>query len=580
MAIEININYLTLEQIRNIIYSKEPLKTMPYNIGYIAGDGQKIILTIMYKNVKVQANPYKLLSLQESPYIEENRKHIQLIILQKIYIIANENNKIISSLTNSMKDYRAFFRWLDENNLNYQHNFNSCREHYALYTTTLIDCLKTAKKEQYSINQKQARAAEILNKSFPNVSQDIVRIPQSKDMHFGTEPYSKKELEKILSLYYPMFDTFSNVVLTNQKFPFKFNFNNKSQWIFTNLTEASISDNHEKGIIYTPQELHKITGDPINLCSRRIATRKFNLKRINENAKDKTRIYVAKKALKAYIVVFLFDTGMNLSVALNLTINDFEINHLKKEIFIIGTKYRGGKQDNIYTLVSEQYDRFIKFLKLREYLLDGHTSFENLFFHNHGDKASTNTSMINGTYLNVINCEISDLYNIPRLDAKKIRMFKSNELALYHSTKDIALALQHSEEIHHTHYSNSTFEQMSTEITLFLNTFYQCNVPLENNYFNTINVKTEKVPMLDCINCKNYSFHNTSEDINKFKSYKFILNQIQLKNNGEPIKTLIKNMNEFKIYSEIAELDKTFLPQEIDDYHQKKYIVYKSLGII
>jgi hypothetical protein len=590
------INFLTLNQIKQIIYSQNPLDNLPINIGFIDCHNKKIILSIMYKfsYVSVDRGSYCLYSSGE---IEQKRKKLQLMIIENIYLEALDNG-INDTITNNMKSYRAFFYWKDKNNILLNDTFHNYRQLFSLYTQYLTDSYIRGKIQQNTSSRHQAIIRDLLNKVDIRISEHISIISQTTD-YDNIEPYSVKDFSLLINFYFNTFDQLSDVVLNFKPFPFKFNYFNKHTWIFTTFSIedpiAAKPGNHGE-IFQRKSELFASVHHNLSLvqCNLALNQLKNNLKYTNSDKYNSYRISLARVAMKTYLGVFLLETGMNESTALNLTLDNIYIRGEKKEISIYTTKPRANNKKVDFQLSNHGYKRFIIFFKLRNYLL-GSYHIDNLFFLQSKVKARPFSSLSGA-----INSKVFKQFKeLPVLQSRKTRLNKGHTLYEEFGYKVAADALQHSLNVHFNNYSNTTYEEMTKQISNYFDQFNKNLTGNNDQYFcnkittcNTKQITTDTDKATTCFNCKYYILHCDTIDIGKLLANQLLLSYIKSKN--RLINTFIENtkkqiedklqimINNNSINTEFLSKqdDYTIISNYFDDYFKSKYEIYKLLEVI
>ena len=222
----------------------------------------------------------------------------------------------------------------------------------------------------------------------------------------STEPPEEGAQSRVLALCWSVFDGLTDFAIKGLPYPYKLSvptyltYPDDVLWIFPVVRWCKVPANQEEktgvgarnfwayrydeGRLATPDEIrhHYRESDSANLA---VKLAKSLLVEANNNERHSTRLIRAAAASQSFLILFIAHTGMNLQNALDLAWGDaFEVTPERQGFRTV--KWRAGGKKVSFEIQPKFLPAFKKYLKLRDYLLDGQ-SCELLFFSTGANRA-------------------------------------------------------------------------------------------------------------------------------------------------------------------------------------------------
>lgn len=204
----------------------------------------------------------------------------------------------------------------------------------------------------------------------------------------NTVPPCEDSQSRTLALAEAMFNGLSDLVVNGKPYPFRLdmpkylNWPENCLWVFPlNMwcippqrmfkhrgIDAYRAYDYTNGRLVSLEEIdrlypgHHFRGSTINAQKR--------LTSANQNLRDYARLHVAVRAVNAFVMLFIANTGMNLVQAINLQWND-EFEYCAERQGFRTIKWRAGNKICHFEISTSFVHLFKRYLKLRRYLLDG-----------------------------------------------------------------------------------------------------------------------------------------------------------------------------------------------------------------
>lgn len=283
--------------------------------------------------------------------------------------------------------------------------------------------------------------------------------------------------------------------------------------------------------------------------------------RANENERHWHRNHLAALAARSYVFLFLLITGATPTEFSQFKYADaleVEKSPIKKELSAV--KFRAGGKSTLYNIGRGDGLSLLKeYLKIREWILDGY-SHERLFFtvpnaiksivHKNFPELSVSSAIkhfyrsISGVFLDPA---------VPILSPRKMRKHKSNTLHYARiSPSTVAAALNHSEQVNLSAYSDATPEQQEAELGLFWSSIRHAAHMVRERSRNSVgediataagHCKAFNQPssidgsdgpiqpschtQYGCLYCEHYICHSDEEDLRKLLSLQYVINAVR-----------------------------------------------------
>jgi hypothetical protein len=548
--------------------------------------------------------------------------------------VASGSKRLISCL-GSHRGIRQFIDWCDENShTDVLESVVNADRAFRAYVSHLRHLVQTNQMKLNSATRKQTQALEHLRRF--HVSDQIGRgvnlLVMSNAAYESTAVPDDDAQTKTVAWCSALFDGLTDLVLENQKYPYSLNVPEYLGWPDNQILiypvpewfsmpgrpGANSAISYPEGRLFTPDEIienRKQKGEILTLHAAKAAIlgTKRNLDKCNTDPRSADRRVRAQTAINAFFLLFIAETGMNAGQAISLAWSaEIEAETARPNAERQGfraIKYRAGGALVSFEIGTAFLPSFRKFLKLRNFLLDG-ASCDTLFFTKRG---SSQPSPITLSVQNSIFTAIKRAD--PDFAPVTVRQWRSAKQDWAISTTDPATAarlMQHSEITALRRYSNGTIDKQQAEMTAFfdqietvvvdkhisipnskdtaLGTCTSMNNPVAINPL--IGLKPECGKPEGCLFCDKFRVHADAVDVRKLLSCRYLVNQtLSYANNLEQFNSVfgpVLQRIEFML-DEIGKRDATLVSKlcheveelgELTPYWSSKIELLQELGLI
>lgn len=301
-----------------------------------------------------------------------------------------------------------------------------------------------------------------------------------------TTPPSEHELGRLEGLCDAIFQGHSDLVLANREYPYKMEvpkslgWDRDYVWLFpvnalapsigrgesgSGCSRGSRAYDFENGRVATVSEIRSRFHHLSNTCNA-VRQARNRLTDANRNHRHPARIAAAARAHDAFVILFLGQTGMNLSVAFALPWGaEYKVGTSQQGFREI--KWRAGGKVVSVVIRNKFMPLFSRFIEIRNYLLNGREC-DRLFFslgvEHRGDPKPMAPKRLESFYDSLQRVDPT----IPLIRNRKLRAAKQD----FHIRSDdpsvAAVIMGHSEETARRHYTAGSESVHREEISVFL----------------------------------------------------------------------------------------------------------------
>jgi integrase len=481
---------------------------------------------------------------------------------QYIYLGRSKN-----SIRSIYYEFVSFVNWCDLNMQDGLDNQVLIRDAYIKYSDNLLEKVKHNTIKYQTAYSSQRTVRVILTWIFKEVNNRFlegVRVIKKSNNHLSSiEPPSESDAKKALSLYQTLFSRLSKFVVDFEHYPIKLKLEVGNYWLFPNevpfIFESNDALKTGRFISYNYHQNRLNTFDEIFQKLRNInpKSHRRNAWKALKNAKSKLqsanfdkfhlrRILVATLAQQSFIMLFLANTGMNLSQARSLKWDCDEYEVKIERLGFKTIKCRAGNKDVQFFVSSDFFPIFKKYLQLRRYLIEAHQgkNSKNLFFTSQRGELN----QINMNFSTNINMRLNRLFDFNiNINTREWRAYKSDWLIRNTDIATTAMVLQNTTDTVIKHYIAGSEVTAGLEFTNFFKALNQ-KLIIEfkdtsdsillgqctsvNNPMSILVGETKFTPACNkpegCLFCANYAVHSDEIDIRKLLSYRYVLEQCRV----------------------------------------------------
>ncbi len=547
--IQKNIKFYTIDEIYTIVLENK-IHTIPLKRFGIITKHKVMVSNILYKNYEIKIRPYRLFVEEKS--FEKSRIIAATYIIEEVARRKQINNSN-STIKGFIRGLWNFFHWLNDNNIPFPDNINEAQSVFQQYVFTLKNYIKSKRYVQSECHHFFRMTSKLLKEVF-NDKNGIISsgiIPITNKNRSSIQKPKDEEMIYVFKFYYQVFHQLTDFLLNEKQYPFEMILPDQKLWVIPSKHWFKREDtryylksyNYETGQIKSVNDIKKEYGFKEEKTAYDYRNSfMYKLHENNIDTKSLARRFLGRVALKAYFMHFLAITGMNDSTAATLSWSDeYQID--KEQQNFKNIKYRANNKLVEFKIQKEFINDFKKFIKLREYLLDGH-QYNYLFFSFDGKEATLSSKQTSGTYSSYINTEMRKSLdpNLPTITSKQYRVYKIYQMIKKDGLFAAASVAQNLTSTVVSNYitesDNSTMEQFNTYFEKFNKNLIftqeegsdinvgQCkkiDSPKEivkNSYFDSDCTKYE-----GCLFCENYGIHADEIDIRKLYSLSFVINE-------------------------------------------------------
>lgn len=486
-----------------------------------------------------------------------SRRTLVRSIIDRMYIFGRSERSLVTDYWH----YKSAIDWCDAEGL--VETFCSpskARESYWRYTEYLRGKVLTEKTlKPSSVMGMQSGLRELIKMQFPSDCEYILSGVQSLNFPRNVpEPPRESDVRRYLDVCLRVALQYSEFVLAGAAFPFKFELDGYSTYIFadsrwligpfTQNASPPLSYNFEKGRICTLDEYAaKSQGTNASAQATLGLVHKFQ-DQCNSDLRCLSRLRLASSAMYAFASLLCVATAANASDFVQFKYRDaVELENSNFMNDLKGFKGRAQGQETMYTL-GRKSGLFLlrKYLRLREWILNGEEC-EFLFFLPlvPGNPPLSDFFMtsffkkIRGRYLPL------DAVNISSAPARKNKSLVLHELNVL--SKVVASSLNHTDGVNFRSYSSTTIEAQSKEFGEFWESVRVAKVNLNKNErgststavghcnsFQTpevLIVGTAVAPSCEtqygCLFCSHYLCHADEGDVHKLLSLQYVVDEVR-----------------------------------------------------
>jgi hypothetical protein len=576
-------------------------------------------------------------------YISSFVKHRREFILRYLdYLYASGNRH--SSMWSNTKMLQKIFEWADANNHSDFLKSQDCIvKAYKAFTENLfhqILVLKTLNPE--SSSQQQRAFFLLLELLYPDDSDELkAKSPVIKATRAVGHSPSIKNVEEYLGSLVPFVRNLRNAIMYKD-FPFTFECGsyditiiprNNNSVISPFTTACSNIYNIHENRLYSFDEYYgaqQQRNAKRNYCiaeyERDHSKLLSNLEEANSDRKHSYyRKVWAQKVIRGYASLIQVLTGVNPSDLVKFDHQngiDISTSPMKKEL--VGVKFRASGKVVTYPIGGRLGLKLLKeYIEFRTWYLDGRT-FKYLFFTDIGVKEVNEEIVLlrndfQSRFFKQLKGRVfsPDSKNITPSKSRKFKSIIMRKMGV--SIKDVAIALNHSEEVNNKHYSAPDIDDMKEELGLYWSSVralvsslalmkQQNNKELESTTVghcddlgNAVAAEID-IPIepncnnqYGCLYCKHYVCHADEEDIRKLFCLKYVL--LAVRNNAAEIERSNKLFQDLcvrveaiieRIESEYPEMrvmvssirKEVFELGLLTPFWESRYARYEKMGII
>ena len=539
-----------------------------------------------------------------------------------------------STLSNYATEFASFLNWADESGfsdaISSPAEARRAVESYVSYIKDRVRnravSLNTAATSQ---NLAITAVSEFLD--VEGLARGINLLSKDSAANQPTVPPSEKDQGRALALCETLFQALSTHVLEGNPYPLAIRvpdylgYPKNQMWVLpthawcvpaSQLADGSrnsqlgVGYNYLHGRLSTREEILSIEKFKPN-AKRRIVNQiliksKAQLESANKNKRHSQRIYLAMLALNVFVPMFLSRTGMNwaqmagLRWSGNYKENSSTIRQRFRQI-----KFRAGNKEVSFQLPLQFTNTFKRFLQLRDYLLEGDSSFDYLFF-SKGEHGSKAPKPINGNMgitfktLSRIDPGLSPILPMAWRAAKSDWTLTRSDVAT------TALLLQNSEQSVRKSYAAGSVATHLEEMSDFLDQMVlegrtgpsgleETAVGECSSYGDSQKIIGDTAavlpdcerPEIGCLFCNKFKIHADEQDVRKLLSCRYCLRQTShlagFHSMAEPLLARIQ-----VILTEVRRRDETLVDRveqevdegEMDGYWAAKYDMLLRLRLV
>ncbi|WP_335955665.1 hypothetical protein [Acinetobacter guillouiae] len=528
-----------------------------------------------FSNIKLEIDVSSI-DLERCKAIKKYIIYIKGMLDSKNYRKATVNTKL--------KEVLKFLDFIDERNLNFNFKKNECLMILEKYKKCLLMSFRDGSKKSNSIAKKQ----NSIKFFFEIIFNDFTFLDRfNKVQMLGRINYNNKQIPSendIKALYgvcEKLFISITDFLINFENYPLLIKFENIKTnhiWISSGIVSMQGSNgvkndikilyNHENNTLKSIEEFFNFEKYNSNQASnyKQSVLNYYNiLRESNSNKYAHQRIKLANVALNAFLVMFVANTGINWAQLCEMEFQEnLEYEKSSQQNFR-AVKWRANNKICTYVIGTKFITMFKKFLKLREYVLNGR-EFKNMFFR----IDSRNYHKLNKIVIG-LNSFHSTLMKIDKdlvyINASTWRAIKGMFIVDNYDLNTASILLNNTEKVLKKNYINVNDKNYTMEIYEFFNSleykkifFSKETVLGQCKSFNNYDKITDNDDDLDCnhiyscLKCKNYIYTNTDDAIKKIIGF-------------------LRYLEKLKEFN----LDNTMMRLEINDYINLIYILLDNI---
>lgn len=385
-------------------------------------------------------------------------------------------------------NFCRFLDWADANGLNDAlGEIDNARVAFTTYVEHLRELVRQNAISVNSAAHYQRSVHRILSRlhDTQDLATGVRKVRHSTADQDVTSPPDEAQQGRILSLCSALFSTFTNFVIESRPFPFLFSLPPRGSesslgvWVFptankfhlpwegelpSSAGQPNIGFNYADGSVRTPDEIRGVAphrGDFKQASEIALLA----LREANLDSRHHRRLRLAVTAHNAFVLMFVAHTGMNWAQVEALAwTGKFDVAPERQGFRAI--KYRAGGKIVSFQIGAGFLSQFKRFMKLRQYLLDG-APCDSLFFA-FGKKLPAPPAKIDSTVVYSFYKLLRRIDpQIKQINLRQWRAAKADWLIRNTDPATTALLLQNSERTVMRHYAAGTETQSAIEFGHF-----------------------------------------------------------------------------------------------------------------
>lgn len=429
-------------------------------------------------------------------------KHRPKQIRQLIKVLSSlktDSGKALTTTRAYVHKMIQFVDWADANKL---HDClaggEATRNAFRAWATHTQERYRRQEFGQSHHNQLLYRVCELLEATtgLENLMQGIRKVKERSNPNGGTEPLAVHDFAHAVALNQSLFDGLCDLVLEQRPFPYKLDlpgslgWAENSLWLFpTNMWRlpphlrddairatmgrgANWAYDYENGRQLTVDEIeHRYQGKTQWIrrhnARRSIKKSAAQLNEANADAQNKWRLTLGMVAQRAFLYLFLCNTGGNAQVVRDLE-TDGNIDAAVQNQKFRGIKWRAGSKEVTLVVPVAFMPRLRRFMELRQYLLYGKKT-PYLFF-SQGRKYNAQPSQIGSFELENHYRHLLVLIDpqLPKMGYRTIRASVDDYYLRLHDSAVAAAVMGHTVATEEKQYARGSANDHHEELTLFM----------------------------------------------------------------------------------------------------------------
>lgn len=447
-----------------------------------------------------------------------------------------EQENCLDDFKKAKKTFRAYIRKLEHENKIYdaEKKIGLCTRSAVLYQNTVKNFLAIALNIQSNYLEEGIR---------------LLKNDESSSNHVFAPEHAT--VGRNLALWSKLFNNLTDFLINEKKYPFQLSLPEENVWLIPSeipfLTKYQRNTNRriffgfdrDSGRLLEGHEMKSLYGYTLSTANQQVKHSKQRLITANNDLRCPSRYRLGKIAHDAFFMMFMLFTRTR-----------SEIRHIKMEEVSIGSlgvagfkiiKARANNKICEYQVTTRFMKEFKKFLKLRDWLMDGE-SFDYLFFHIDKNarviKARKETAVI---FNRVIHSLIHSEFSV--LTPSQCRVAGADHIVNKYDIETAAVMLQNRPSTLKKHYANGNHHRTSQQFTDFFVRLRERVICIDkdSNHINVpsghcvqfnaeqaeVNAPIDvdcRIPQ-GCLFCENYTVHADEVDIRKLLSLEFVIKE-------------------------------------------------------
>lgn len=433
-----------------------------------------------------------------SSLIKQRPKQIRQLIMA-LSNLGNDGGKSLATTGAYAWHIVKFIDWADSNALqDCLAGGEATSKAFRMWATHTHDHYQSQAFGEMSHNNRLSHVCELLEATtgLENLMRGIRKVKQRTTPNGGTEPLSLHDFTHAVALNQSIFDGLCDLVLEQRPFPYKLNLPGSLGWAESHLwlfpttmwrmpphqqadtirgkkgSNSSWPYDYKNGRLATVDEIERrykgqsrsVRRDKARGCIRRATAR---LGEANANTHDTWRFTLGMTAQRAFLFLFICNTGSNAQVVRDLETNGAIDASVQNQKFR-GLKWRASGKEVTLVAPATFMPRLRRFMELRQYLLQGRkTSY--LFFgcgkRNNALPAQIGNDSLHNHYRQLL-IEIDP--NLPKMGPRALRASVDDYYLRLHDSAVAAAVMGHTLKTEEKKYARGSASDHYEEMTGFL----------------------------------------------------------------------------------------------------------------